>query len=240
MEPSEQNIFNWGAELVLHQTFAPAIEVFKAGTQRFPSSAQLQNGLGIALYGAGQTDDAVQALFHASDLAPSDPLPLTLAGKACDSVSPPLADQIRPRIRNFIARDSQSAELHYYLALCLKTNPTDSPAERDSQVESLLKRAVALDPKFADAYFQLGVLYSDQRKYREAAEQYELALKIDPDMANTHYRLAQALTRIGNQTRAQEELAVFERLRQSEMDATNKKQNQIQQFVYKMRKSDAD
>lgn len=240
MEPSEQNILNWGAELVLHQTFAPAIEVFRAGTQRFPKSAQLHNGLGIAFYGAGQTDDAVQAFFHASDLTPSDPLPLTLVGKVCDSASPPLAEQIRSRIQNFIARDSQSAELHYLLALCLKRSPTDSTTERDSQVESLLKRAVALDRKSADAYFQLGLLYADQRKYKEATEQFELALKINPDVANTHYRLAQALARVGNQTRAQEELAVFERLRQSESDATNKKQNEIQQFVYKVRKANAD
>src|SRR5207237_2477962 len=36
LDPNEQNILNWGAELLLHQTFAPAIEVFKAGTQRLP------------------------------------------------------------------------------------------------------------------------------------------------------------------------------------------------------------
>jgi tetratricopeptide (TPR) repeat protein len=101
-----------------------------------------------------------------------------------------------------------------------------------------LKRAVTLDANYADGYFQLGVLYAEQRKYREATEQYELALKINPNAANTHYRLGQALARLGNQTRAQEEFAVFEKLRQSESDATNKEQNQIQQFVYRMRKSD--
>ena len=68
MEPSEQNILNWGAELLLHQTFAPAMEVFKAGTERYPQSAQLYNGLGIAFYGEGQTDDAVRTFFRASDL----------------------------------------------------------------------------------------------------------------------------------------------------------------------------
>ncbi len=241
MDPTEQNILNWGAELILHQTFAPAIEVLKAGTQRFPNSPQLQNGLAIAFYGAGQTDDAVQALVRASDLVPSDPLPLTFLGKTCDSASPRLADQIRARLRDFIARDPQNAELHYYLAICLrKTAPTDSTAERDAEVESLLKRTIGLDSKYADAYFQLGTLYADQRKFKEATEQFESALKINPDVANTHYRLAQALSRSGDQSRAQEELATFERLRQKESEATNKQQNQIQQFVYQMRKSDAN
>jgi tetratricopeptide (TPR) repeat protein len=241
LEPSEQNILNWGAELLLHQTFAPAIEVFKAGTQRFPGSAQLHDGLGIAFYGAGQTDDAVRAFFRASDLTPSDPLPLTFLGKACDGTSPPLVGQIRSRLQSFLDRNAQSAELSYYLAMCLwKTNQTESKADRDFQVESLLKQALTLDPNYAESYFQLGVLYAEERKYAAATEQFELALKISPNAANTHYRLGQALARLGNQTRAQEEFAAFKKLRQSESDATKREQNQIQQFVYKMRKSETN
>ena len=45
---------------------------------------------------------------------------------------------------------------------------------------------------------------------REATEQYNLALKINPNAANTHYRLGQALARLGSQTRAQEEFAIFQ------------------------------
>jgi tetratricopeptide (TPR) repeat protein len=241
MEPTEQNILNWGAELLLHQTFAPAMEVFKAGTQRFPESAQLHNGLGIAFYGAGQMDDAVRAFLRASDLRPSDPLPLTFLGKACDGSSPTFAEQIRSRLQSFLDHAAQSAELNYYLAVCLRrTNQTESKTELNTQVESHLKRALTLDPNYAEAYFQLGALYSDERKYAEAIEQFAGALRINPNAANTHYRLGQALARLGNQTRAQEEFVVFERLRKSEADATNKEQNQIQQFVYTMRKSEAN
>jgi len=52
--------------------------------------------------------------------------------------------------------------------------------------------------------------------------------------------LGQALARAGNSARAREEFAIFERLRKTESDATNKEQSQIQQFVYTMRKSDAN
>jgi tetratricopeptide (TPR) repeat protein len=241
MEPTEPNILNWGAELLLHQTFAPAIEVFKAATQRFPESAQLYNGLGIAFYGAGKTDEAVRAFLRASDLTPSDPLPLVFLGKACDGASPPVAEQVQSRLENFLGRGAQNAQVNYYFATCLgRTSSAESKASRDSKIESLLKRAVTLDPNYADAYFQLGVLYAEERKYPEAIAQYEQALKINPSAANTHYRLGQALTRNGDQTRAQEEFAVFEKLRQSESEATNKEQNQIQQFVYKMRKSETN
>ena len=97
-----------------------------------------------------------------------------------------------------------------------------------------------LNPNYADAYFQLGNLETEQHKYDEAIECYKRALKIGADSANIHYRLGQALARAGNSARAREEFAIFERLRKTESDATNKEQNQIQQFVYTMRKSDAN
>ena len=241
MDPNEQNMLNWGAELLLHQTFAPAIEVFKAGTQRFPKSAQLHNGLGIAFYGAGQMDEAVQAFLRASDLIPSDPLPLTFLGQACEGASPELAAQTRSRIQSFITHDDRSAELNYYLAVCLwKGNQIESKSGLTNEIETHLRRALVLNPNYADAYFQLGNLETEQHKYDEAIECYKRALKIGADSANIHYRLGQALARGGNSARAREEFAIFERLRKTESDATNKEQNQIQQFVYTMRKSDAN
>jgi tetratricopeptide (TPR) repeat protein len=241
MDPNEQNVLNWGAELLLHQTFAPAIEVFKAGTKRFPQSAQLHNGLGIAFYGAGQMDEAVQAFLRASDLIPSDPLPLTFLGQACDGASPELAAQTRSRIQRFITHDDRSAELNYYFAVCLwKGNQIESKSDLTNEIETHLRRALVLNPNYADAYFQLGNLDTEQHKYNEAIEYYKRALKIGTDSANIHYRLGQALARAGNNARAKEEFAIFERLRKSESDATNKEQKQIQQFVYTMRKSDAN
>ena len=241
MEPNEQNMLNWGAELLLHQTFAPAIEVFKAGTQRFPQSAQLHDGLGIAFYGAGQMDDAVHTFLRASDLTPSDPLPLTFLGKTCDGASAELSAQVRSRLQSFITHDDHSAELNYYLAMCLwKGNQIEPKVDLTNEIESLLKRASAIDSNYADAYFQLGNLEVEQHKYEEAVVQYERALKISANSANIHYRLGQALARAGNGARAKEEFAIFERLRKNESDATNKEQNQIQQFVYTMRKSDAN
>jgi tetratricopeptide (TPR) repeat protein len=241
MDPSEQNILSWGAELLLHQTFTASIEVFKAGTVRFPQSAQLYDGLGIALYGAGQTDEAVRAYLQASDLAPSDPLPLIFLGKACDGASPDLASQIRSRLQTFLSSDPKNAELNCDLALCMwRGSPIDSNPEAATQIESLLNHSLAIDPNYAEAYFQLGNLYSQQHSYEKAIVQYEHALRVNAKSANLHYRLGQALARTGNSARAQEEFATFERLRKSESDASNKQQNQIQQFVYTIRKSSAD
>ncbi len=40
-DPSEDNLFDWGSELLLHRTYEPAIEVFRAAAQRYPTSPRL-------------------------------------------------------------------------------------------------------------------------------------------------------------------------------------------------------
>jgi len=42
MDPSESNILAWGVELLLHQTFEPAVEVFRSGIARCPRSTRVR------------------------------------------------------------------------------------------------------------------------------------------------------------------------------------------------------
>src|SRR5262249_49191771 len=84
MEPSEDNLFDWASELLLHETLAPAIEVFQQASRRYPSSPRLQIGLGMALYAKGDYDQAVKALLKGADLSPSDPRAYLFLSKAYD------------------------------------------------------------------------------------------------------------------------------------------------------------
>ena len=80
------------------------------------------------------------------------------------------------------------------------------------QVEALLRRAVGLDPRFAKGFLELGILLSDQQRYREAILQLQHAARLEPDLAQAHYRLAQAYQRTGQKAMAAKELEIFERL----------------------------
>ncbi len=66
IDPSESNLFDWGSELLLHRTLGPAIEVFQQASERYPKSARLVIGLGMALYARGNYDDAVKSLLRGS------------------------------------------------------------------------------------------------------------------------------------------------------------------------------
>jgi len=238
MDPSENNIFEWGTELLLHQTFKPAIEVFTAGLARYPQSSQMKIGFGVAQYGLGNFDAGAQAFLQASDMNPVDRLPLIFLGQAYDNLSPVIKDQIISRFERFVQADQHDASVRYYYAMALWRQGGDIPKPaRQALVEFLLKSAAAFDASFADARLQLGILYANQHKFDEAIAQYEQALKINSENATVHYRLGQSLARSGVTARAKDEFAEFERLRTQEVDAANKKSAEIQQFVYTLRQA---
>ena len=82
---------------------------------------------------------------------------------------------------------------------------------------------VSLDPRNADAFLQLGILYANQHKYNDAITQYEQAFKLNRDNAAIHYRLGQALIHTGAAERARQEFAEFERLHAREVEEQRSK-----------------
>jgi tetratricopeptide (TPR) repeat protein len=85
-----------------------------------------------------------------------------------------------------------------------------------ARVEALLRKAMALDARHARARVQLGILLSEQRRWREAIAALRAAIALEPDLAQAHFRLAQAYRRTGQAALADEELAIFERLKARE------------------------
>ncbi len=231
LDPSESNLFDWGSELLLHRTLDPAIEVFAQASERYPSSPRLAVGLGIALYSRGNYDDAVKALLQASDLSPSDPSAYLFLSKAYDS-SPSQAGEVIERFRRYVELHPRDSRAYYFYAMSLwKGKRAQDPGLDLGQIESLLKRSVELDPTLAEAHFQLGNLYSDQRKYAEAIPEYGRALELNPELTDAHYRLGQSYVRMGEKDRAQEEFQVYQRMREQHLAEVDKQRAEIRQFV---------
>ena len=80
-------------------------------------------------------------------------------------------------------------------------------------MEALLRRAIALDPKLAKGHLELGILLSDQQRYKEAIRALRSAAQLEPSLAQAHYRLAQAYQRTGQNELAAKELEIFEQLK---------------------------
>jgi predicted Zn-dependent protease len=107
-----------------------------------------------------------------------------------------------------------NALAHYHYAMSLwKGQPADAPPADMRQVEAQLRRAVALDPKLPKAFLELGILLSDQKRYKEAIQELLHATRLDPTLPQAHYRLAQAYQRTGQEALAAKELEIFEKLK---------------------------
>ena len=62
--------------------------------------------------------------------------------------------------------------------------------------------AAMLNPKDADAHYQLGLIYQQRRQYDEAAASFRRAIEIYPDEAEAHLQLGRALRAQGNTAEA--------------------------------------
>ena len=231
-DPSESNLFDWGSELLLHRTLDPAVEVFQQASQRYPQSPRLTIGLGVALYSRGNYDDAVKALLKGTDLSPADARCYFFLSRAYDS-SPNHAEEVIQRFRRFTAVQPDNGRAFYYYAMSLwKGRRTQDPDLDLKQIESLLTKSIALDPKLAEAHLQLANLYSDQGKYADAIPEYERARELNSDLADVYYRLGQAYVHTGHKDRAQEQFEVYQRLRAEHLADLDKQRAEIRQFVY--------
>jgi len=212
MEATEAHLFDWGNNLLQLRAFEPATEVFTAAIARHPASARLHVGLGIAHYSRGQYADAVRAFCQAADLAPADPRPYQFLGEMY-GVAPELAGEMVPRLARFVTAQPDNAVAHFHYAMSLWKGQPSPSAPRDLQhVERLLRRAVALDASLSKAFLELGILLSEQQRYTEAIQELRHAVRLEPDLTQARYRLAQAYQRTGQPDLAAKELEIFERL----------------------------
>ena len=101
MDASEENLFDWGNNLVRLRAFEEATQVFTAAIAHHPRSARLYIGLGIAQYSRGQYADAVKSFCRAADLEPSDPRPYQFLGEMY-GVAPELGGEVTKRLARFL------------------------------------------------------------------------------------------------------------------------------------------
>jgi tetratricopeptide (TPR) repeat protein len=213
MDATEEHLFDWGNIHLRLRGFENALEVFTASVVRYPGSARLHVGLGIAQYSRGKYSDAVTSFCRAADLEPSDPRPYQFLGEMY-GVAPELASEVTERLAGFVKAQPGNAMAHLYYGLSLwKGERASSDAADLQRIEMLLRRAVSLDPKLARGFLELGILLSEQERYKEAIEQLLRATQLDPGAAQAHYRLAQAYRRTGQNALAEKELEIFQRLK---------------------------
>lgn len=231
LDPSEQNYFEWGSELLLHRAVWQAVEVFEKGMRAYPQSARMLTALGTALFSGARYDEAALRLCDASDLNPADPEPYIFMGKV-EMAAPNALPCVEPKLSRFVQQQPKNSRANYLYAMVLwkrQQQPPDPAVAQ--QVETLLAKAVAIDPRCADAYLQLGILYSSQRNVEKAIAFYLKAIDTNPQLGEAHYRLAVAYDRTGQHAKALQEFQRHDQIKKAEAEAIESQRREIKQFL---------
>jgi len=231
LDPSEQNYFEWGSELLLHRAVWQAAEVFKKGTSLHPKSSRMLTALGTSLFAAALYDEAALQLCEASDLDPTNPEPYSFMGKVEREAPKPLAC-VEPKLARFLEIQPNSALANYLYGMALWKRQELQPDQVALQkVETLLTKAVTIDRNCGDAYLRLGILYASQHRYEQAIGLYKRAIEIDAQSGEAHYRLGVAYDRTGEPAKAKTEFVLHDEIEKQKAAAVERQRREIKQFL---------
>jgi len=171
-------------------------------------------------------------LCAASDLAPSNPAPYLFLGAIQEASATPLSC-IEQKLARFYQDQPGNALANYYYALALwkRERGSGNPGAWQ-QVEALLHKTSAIDPRFDLAYLQLGNLYFARGAFPEAIAAYQKAVAANPAGGEAHYRLGLAYKRTGDESKAQYEFEQYKQLDKTQAAAIERQRRELRQFLF--------
>ena len=228
--PSDANVYALTAELLRHWTWPEAIEVAKFGTSRYPESTHFKMAEGIAYYGKSDYKSAVEVFSGLLSRAPDDAAVADLLGRSCSQ----LADGVDAGcdgMYEFAQRHPGNAVTTTYAAVAI----LHEPKERQDlpKAASLLERAVAADPKYAEAYYQMGVLEQARLQWAKSAAALERSIALRPESPEAHYRLSRAYSHLGRRDEAQAEIALNRTYSEQAKTHLDAKMQEVVRFLLK-------
>ncbi|WP_058188556.1 tetratricopeptide repeat protein [Terracidiphilus gabretensis] len=159
------------------------------------------NNLGIAMLDQFQYKEAVDAFNEVVKLRPDYAEGYTSIGLT--EIVWEKYDSARGAINHALKLDPESARAHYYDGL-LQRRAGNTPAEiADFQY------VVEKFPQSRDARRELGITYYQQKREKDAVEQFEALQVIDPDDLVAHYNLSLLYRREGKMQEARDQQAMF-------------------------------
>ena len=233
LEPHNENYrFDYGYELLRHQTTDAAIAVFASGVRDFPNSGKMHVGLGCAYYVAGQYEEAARSILQSTTIDPHNRLAYFFLGKLYERAYA-LQDAITDKFRAYAQQSPDDPWFYYNYGTILYLRSEADPHPDYAPAKFYLRKAVHLDPGFAEAHLQLGIIAQREGQFDRSVGFLAQAIQTNPKLARAHYRLGLAYTRLGQGDKAKLEFEAFKKL--DSESQTEPERRQIIQFLVKGR-----
>ena len=204
LDPQNENYYlDLGQVMGENGAHGAAIDLLEWATSKYPNSARLQVGLGLAYLPAGRMKEARAAAQKAITLDPALETSYTTLAMVLEDESdwkPMLA--ISRRLQKLNPKNYLG---WYYegLALVALAGEESPDVARSARA---FRRSTQLNPSFPLAYFQLGKLFLRKSDYPTAIAQLKRAVDLNPDYVEANFLLGQAFGKLGDQQRSREYL----------------------------------
>jgi len=185
--------------------YAEGVRRLKLLDQSNPNSADVHMLLGEAFADQGEYGTALEEYHKSLALNPNQAQTHFLAGLA-------------------LLRKGSPAEAAQEFRAALKLNPTDASKkyhlafalielQQKDEALILLQQVIQQDPKYADAYYEVGKLQLEKGDIRAAVFSFETGIKLSPDSDYIHYQLAMAYRRDSRSEDAEREIKLYQALK---------------------------
>ena len=196
--------------------FDMGLKVAEIGLKRLPRSAPLVFEHGILLARLDFVDDAMQELGKVSKLAPGSDVAYIAAAQK--SIFESNVDEAVRISREGIRKGKQHFMLLALYGEAVMLSGVEAGSQEFAEARAALEQSVALSPTYVSARMSLGKLYLTERRIDDAIVQFNVARELDPKNSAVYSNLAAAYRRRGDTARAQEMLAILDKLNKEEIE----------------------
>ncbi len=185
LEPQDNYLVSLALSEVKSNQMEEAIRHYKLLVAHHPEKHNFQYNLACCYEAVGEYTNAIGILAH---LVLLNPKSVSMARKlAAIYVKIGQYMGAKELYEKILLQGNVSFEIYYEFAhICVKTGDMD-------KAEKILKKVVELNPDFAPAHKDLGVLYLNKRLFDYAEDEFNMALKADPDNFDVLFEYANYL-----------------------------------------------
>lgn len=232
LDPSEENAWMLGVEFLRHWTFEAAATEFEAASAKFPESKRIRLGLGAALFGAAQYVKAVPVFARLLKDDPNNAMYADMLGLACNAPTDTISPQCSELVTYAESHPEDAKAATEAAAFLLVQRSEDEASLREAR--KLLTRAIAANPTLPDAQYRMGVVLQDSADWKGSIPYLERAVKLKPDYAQAHYRLARAYWKTGRNQEGQAQMDLQKKFARQEREDLDRRLKQITRFIVEL------
>ena len=174
---------------------AEALKAYEDALSKAPNDPDLMLRVACGKAGTQAAKQASEMLTKVLEKRPSSAEAHHCKGKALLTEGTNMAESLRT-LEKAVDLDPNRAEYHLYVAWAA------NEVGRPQRAEIAVQKALELDQRLGDAYWQRGVLRQKQGAVRDAVKDLNKALELNPDRIEARAALGDSLYDLGRETEA--------------------------------------